>query len=302
MTTLSATILITTKNRKDDLRSALQSAFAQTADCEVLVIDDGSSDGTSDMVKAEFPEARLVTDKDSKGYIVQRNRGAELATGDIIFSIDDDAIFTSPKTVSQTLAEFSHPRIGAVAIPFVNVKYNDVVRQIAPSDANVFVTASYIGTAHAIKRNLFLKLGGYRPVLFHQGEEGDYCIRLLDEGYVVRLGMADPIHHFESPLRDFTRLHLYGPRNSVLFGWQNVPMPEMPLHLLFTSVNNMRHGFRIGKPGLKAKGLMMGYASLIKGLCQRQPVKQSTYRLFRKLKSKPHLLADVETYLPTIEN
>ncbi len=294
------TILISTKNRKDDLRAALQSAFAQTTECEVLVIDDGSTDGTSDMVKTEFPKARLVIEEHSKGYIVQRNRGAELATGDIVFSIDDDAIFPSPKTVSQTLAEFSHPRIGAVAIPFINIKQDDIVRQIAPSDVDIFVTSRYIGTAHAIKRELFLKLGGYRPVLFHQGEEEDYCIRLLDQGYVVRLGMADPIHHFESPIRDRTRLHIYGPRNKVLFGWQNVPIPYMPVHLLLASVNNMRHGFRIGKPGLKAKGLMMGYDALIKGLCQRQPVKQSTYNLFRKLSLKPYTLADVETYLLAI--
>src|ERR1700693_3169979 len=101
-----ATVIITTKNRKDDLRKAGASALLQDARPRVLVVDDGSTDGTSDMIRAEFPTVQFERVEQSRGYIVQRNRGASLAQTPFIISIDDDAVFSSPQVVSQTIAEF----------------------------------------------------------------------------------------------------------------------------------------------------------------------------------------------------
>src|SRR5258705_639728 len=113
-----ATVLICTKNRKEDLRTGIASAISQTVKPEVLVLDDGSTDGTPDLIRSEFPQVNLHRFEESQGYILRRNQGTALASGSIVFSIDDDAIFSSPHVVEQTLADFEHPRIGAVAIPF----------------------------------------------------------------------------------------------------------------------------------------------------------------------------------------
>jgi hypothetical protein len=102
-----------------------------------------------------------------------------VAVGDVIFSLDDDAVFSSPFVVEQTLRDFSHPRIGAVAIPYIEPHKANQEMQRAPTREDVWITASYIGTAHAVRRDVFLALGGYREHLVHQGEEGDFCIRML---------------------------------------------------------------------------------------------------------------------------
>ena len=151
-----ASVVITTKNRRDELSYAVRSALSQSIPVEVLVIDDGSTDGTAEMVRAEFPSVRLERSETSMGYIGQRNRGARLASGDVIFSIDDDAFFTSPHTVAQTLAEFDHLRVGAVAIPYVEPNKSAIVHQHAPSKNGILVTDSFIGTAHAVRKELFL--------------------------------------------------------------------------------------------------------------------------------------------------
>jgi glycosyltransferase involved in cell wall biosynthesis len=147
----SASVVITTRNRKEELRDAIKSALAQTVSVEVLVIDDGSTDGTSDMIR----------------------------------TIDDDAIFKSPLTVVQTLSEFEHPRVGAVAIPYIEPRKSPLVCQQAPSKDGIFVTDSFIGTAHAVRKDVFLRIGGYRDYLVHQGEEMDFCIRMMEARFLT---------------------------------------------------------------------------------------------------------------------
>src|SRR3989442_11875038 len=96
-----ASVVKTPKNRREELFDAVRSAISQSVPVEVLVIDDGSTDGTAEMIRTRFPSVRLEQSKISFGLIVQRNRAAQLASGSFIFSIDDDAIFPSPETVAQ---------------------------------------------------------------------------------------------------------------------------------------------------------------------------------------------------------
>ena len=296
---VDATIVITTKDRKDDLRTALQSAVNQTASVEVLVIDDGSTDGTAAMVQSEFPSVRLHREERSAGLIVRRNQAARLATGSILFSIDDDAEFTSPHVVAQTLEEFAHPDVGAVAIPYVDVRKSPEVKQQAPDDNAIYCTALFRGTAHALRRKLFLKLGGYRDALVHQGEEMDYCIRMLDAGAVVRLGSSDVIYHYESPRRDFERWDYYGARNTVFFEWRYPPAHHLPIRLLGTIANTIRTMANNGRMVHLARGLFDGLTACFSGHIERNPVRPDTYELFRVLKkTSATKMADVQPLLP----
>ena len=293
-----ATVIITTKNRKDDLRNAVASALMQDAQPRVLVVDDGSTDGTGEMIRSEFPTVQLERSEQSRGLIVQRNHAATLAQTALIFSIDDDAVFTTPRIVSQTILEFQNPRVGAVAIPFVDVNHGDAIRQMAPDERGIYAGASYIGTAHALRRELFLGLGGYREFLFHQGEEEDYCIRMLAAGYVVRLGRADPIHHFESPKRDFRRRDVFGRRNNVLFAWCNVPLLHLPLRLLGTTYNGMRTGVQVWRFRQMTYGIFLGYISIFRYWRERRPVPSRAYRAFCRMRGRSTVqLPDVEKWL-----
>jgi glycosyltransferase involved in cell wall biosynthesis len=301
VTTAPAAVVITTRNRVEDLRRALDSVFQQTVPTEVLVIDDGSADGTSEMVRAEFPRARVHREEASLGYIVQRNRGADLVTAPIVFSIDDDAAFSTPRVVEQTLAEFDHPRIGAVAIPFVDVHRGPEIRQQAPDVADRYAIYSYIGTAHAVRRDLFLRLGGYREILVHQGEEEDYCTRMLQAGYVTVAGLADPVLHYESPRRSFERMDFYGARNKVLYAWQNVGFPFVLPHLAVTSAKTLLHDLRPARLRTRIRGLVDGYRVCLTHGCSRLPTSASTYLLGRELKRRGAVaLAELEHRLAPI--
>ncbi len=293
-----ATIVISTRNRVDDLRTTLASIRGQTEPVEVIILDDGSTDGTDDMIRRDYPEVRLIRSQKSLGYIVRRNEGARLATTPFVISLDDDAALTSPGTVSRTLAEFDHPRIGAVAMPFVNVRQDSMIRCRAPDRDKPWVLEGFIGTAHALRRDLFLSLGGYREVLFHQGEEQDFCIRLLQAGYVVRAGSAAPIHHYQSPARSRKRMVVYAARNSVLYGWHNVPWMRLPVHLAGSIFRLVQFGIRVRHPIWVLEGILRGFGVAAKEVQARRPVSPRTYRLLRFLRRHGAVpLPDIESRL-----
>lgn len=290
-----ATVVITTKNRKDDLRKAVVSAISQTgALVEVIVIDDGSSDGTAPDIHHEFPVVRVIREEISKGYIVQRNHGARLASAPVIFSIDDDAEFSSPRVVADTLKDFSEECIGAVAIPFINVNRSPKVLQRAPTANEPYVIATYVGTAHAVRRDLFLTLNGYREQLVHQCEEMDFCIRMLDQGHVVRIGNAEPIFHYESPRRSTKRVVVHNARNHIVFSWHNVPFPRMPIQMAGATVNLIRHGIRNQVLGWTFEGLARGYwAAATREVTNREPVRRETFKAFRSMYGKARPLSGI---------
>lgn len=293
-----ATVVITTKDRKEDLRKALRSAFNQTVQCEVLVTDDASTDGTADVVAKEFPEARLLRSDECIGLIAQRNRSSREASTNFIFSIDDDAEFGSPEIVEQTLADFNDARIGAIAIPQIDTTPQRVVNDRAPQDGEASCVASFVGTAYAVRRNVFLNLGGFDASLIHQGEESDFCLRMLAAGYVVRLGTSDMILHHESPRRSFARMDYYGRRNDVLFACRHVPLHYLPLHLAGTTFNGLRWACRSGRPFHMLRGLVAGYVEGATLFADRQPVSAEIYQLFRRLKkSGPLKLSEMEHHL-----
>ena len=281
----TATIVITTKNRKDDLARALRSAIAETAAVEVLMIDDGSQDGTSEMVRAQFPGVRVERFETSAGLIVRRNIGAKLARAPIIVSIDDDAEFSTPHVVAQILPFFSDPKIGAVAIPFKEPgKTGDILFQVAPSDSGVWRCAYFIGTAHALRRNIFLSLGSYRGDLVHQGEELDYGIRMIDAGYCTIIGRSDPILHHESPIRDWQRMDYYGSRNTILFAWQNAPALSLIPLLAGSTIKVALFTLEWSRLKHRIGAIVDGYRCFMR--FERRPVSRARFSLFRGLKKQ----------------
>ena len=161
----------------------------------------------------------------SRNRLVRRNEAAG-ASGRILVSIDDDAEFRSNDVVARTVADFDEPRVGVVAIPYVDLP-DERVLQRAPATDGVFLIHRFRGTAYAVLRDVFLQVGGFRTSLVHQAEEADFSLRLLDAGYVVRVGNAEPIHHSASSNRYMERVWSYECRNGVLFAWHNVPMPDL---------------------------------------------------------------------------
>ena len=88
---IAVTVVIPAYNAADYLEKTIESVLNQTLkDFECLVIDDGSTDGTAEWIKATYPNVRLVRCEVNRGSASVRNDGIRLATGKFIAFIDSD--------------------------------------------------------------------------------------------------------------------------------------------------------------------------------------------------------------------
>jgi len=86
-------IVVVNWNSKDDLRACLASLRAQTfGDLDVVVVDNGSSDGSVDMVAAEYPNFLLLRQSENLGFAEACNRGIESTRGEWVAMLNNDAV------------------------------------------------------------------------------------------------------------------------------------------------------------------------------------------------------------------
>lgn len=102
----TVSVVVPTWNRRELLSRTLTSVFVQSrAPDEVLVVDDGSTDGTGETVRRAFPEVRLLS-QENRGVSAARNRGIAAATGEWIALLDSDDEW-HPRKLERQLDELA---------------------------------------------------------------------------------------------------------------------------------------------------------------------------------------------------
>ncbi|MFJ3229435.1 glycosyltransferase [Streptomyces sp. NPDC086787] len=109
-----ATVLVPAYNEAKCIENTVRSLIASEHPIEILVIDDGSSDGTARIVEdLNLPGVRVVRQVNA-GKPAALNRGIANAAHDLIVMMDGDTVF-EPSTVGELVQPFGDPRVGAVA-------------------------------------------------------------------------------------------------------------------------------------------------------------------------------------------
>lgn len=159
--TLSVSAVIATYNRGPELRIALTRLMTQTTPpMEIIVIDDGSTDGTGAMMRAEFPTVRYVRQPHNAGLILARNFGFVNTSGDCILSVDDDSWFEDPDGLARCVAYLErNPEVAAVAC---NIETRDGLVYF-PKGAAPFDVPWYVGCGHLLRRSAVEQVGLYMP-------------------------------------------------------------------------------------------------------------------------------------------
>lgn len=183
---LRTSVIIPTYNRADYLPQALQSVFDQTlSPFEVIVVDDGSTDNTADVVRAFEPRVRYFRHDHNKGVSAARNSGLEAAQGEIIAWLDADDLWEPDflATVISLLAadqELDGVYTGFVLIDAVgNILSQSSQRVVPPSELfSSLVDDNFIQTpAIVVRRKCFEQVGSF-DTRFGICEDYDMWLRL----------------------------------------------------------------------------------------------------------------------------
>lgn len=108
------TVLVPAYNERECIANTVRSLVASDYPVEVIVIDDGSTDGTADIVEAMWLRDVRVVRQRNAGKPAALNNGIAHARHDIIVMMDGDTVF-EPSTVRELVQPFADPRVGAVA-------------------------------------------------------------------------------------------------------------------------------------------------------------------------------------------
>lgn len=294
-------VIVATHNRISMLQKCLEALQSLTIPLEVIVADDGSSDGTEQMVREIFPEVIYRRYGPGCGPAFTRNQAVKVATHPIIFSIDDDTIICSSQTFHDAMALLEHPRVAAVALPHINVLKDSAIHNLAPADGGLWLVHSFVACAWAVRRDAFLTVHGFRPAYFYMGEESDLSIRLLARGWVVAMAHTIPMHHFQPADRRSRNAEHYGRRNDILLPTLNAPWRWLLPAIVGTVLLGLHRGWRRHHLWWTVCGFLAGFAVAVCQFRQRKPVSSSVYRAFRFMKKakSPISLQKVESYLPT---
>ena len=186
-------VVIATYNRKDLLLGCLAAVTrSDYPDYEVIVADDGSTDGSIAAARARFPQVRYLTHPTNSGEPAARNRGVRVAVGDVVAFTDDDCV--PPRDWLQRHAHhYDDPRIAAAGGPQVCPSPNfyelfDAAQWTIRFDAldtidGISDYGEHLLTGNmSVRREVFARVGRFDEQ-FRSGCDSDFIRRVSRAGY-----------------------------------------------------------------------------------------------------------------------
>jgi len=227
MSSIELSIVVVNWNVRDLLRRCLASIFAAgLTGVEVIVVDNASTDGSPDAIRAEFPQVTLIANGDNRGFPAANNQGLAAARARFVMTLNPDTEIAADALARMIAYLDTHPDVGALGPQLLNsdgsiqssrrrfptlatalfestwlqgIAPRGVLRHYYVDDrpAGVKQEVDWLtGACIVLRREVLEAVGGLDEGFFMYSEELDWCRRIKSAGWkIVYLPEAKVIHH-----------------------------------------------------------------------------------------------------------
>jgi len=228
---MDVSVCIVNWNTRELLARCLQSIRQHTdgVAVEVIVVDNGSSDGSAAMIALGFPEVRLIEPDENLGFARGCNLAAASASGQCVLYLNPDTELATNAIHGMWQFLMNSPAYGAVGCRLLNTdgSIQPTCAAALPTPRNELSALLFLdrlfprsrafrpreladgghddsrdaeclsGACMMLPRALALRLGGFDEHLFMYGEDLDLCCRIRREGLRLRYLASETIYHHE---------------------------------------------------------------------------------------------------------
>lgn len=233
---LSAAVIIANWNGARHLRVCLDSLRRQThPDFEIIVVDNGSSDGSLEMLAYEYPQVQVLALEQNYGFVVACNRGAALTQADVLVMLNNDTEVEAQWLEALCRALQEYPEAGSAASKILLFDRRQTLhaagdvldacfmpqnRGVWEEDRGQYDADRWVfgacGGAAAYRRQAWEQVGGFDERLFMYLEDVDLAWRLQAAGWKCVFAPAARVYHHLSATGGGVIASYYVGRNTLL--------------------------------------------------------------------------------------
>jgi len=235
---MPVTVVIATMDRRDNVLTTLGCLAALPERPPVVLVDNGSSDGTADAVRWAHPDVVVLEPGRNLGA-AGRTLGVEAARTELVAFADDDS-WWAPGALTRAAEHFAQaPRLGLLAARILvgpEGRLDPVCAEMAASplpgrpDLPGPPVLGFLACGAVVRRSAYLAVGGFSPVVFFLGEETLLAQDLAAAGW--GLAYVDDVvaHHHPGAAGDRTGRARLQARNALVSSWLRRPLPVTLRH------------------------------------------------------------------------
>ena len=286
MQVLTISVMITTRNRVDDLmRTCRNLQRLNPSPSEWLITADGCTDNTERLIRQEFPDVRLIVNDEPTGSVGSRDRMIREAQGDLILALDDDSYPEEVDCIARIIPFFEqNSRLAVLHFPQRSDEYPKTLEKSQFGSQRL--THSFANSGAVLRRSTYLRLPGFEPKFFHMYEEPDYALQCTAAGYEVLFSPIVTIrHHYSGKVRSEMQSHHRHARNEFWSVLLRCPFPYAAGVALYRALSQFRYACQRGLRWAirEPAWWWQAVAGVPYCLAKRHPVSWTSYKLWLRL-------------------